>query len=225
MNNSVITFFRVIAFFSLFSLFLPVSFVSAAQDDSSYGDDQNDATDDSSDSDNSGDGATSTTTMTPEQAVESLPIPESMKSYIEGNSAIMSAVGPLIVKIAETEQQAVAAGKKSAEVLKTQAMQQAQTLKTQAVTSGTQLAGAATVAGAKKLYEEGIIALDDIVVCISTGHQLKDPAATVDYHTGGEDPGKDSKFKEYGINKRHFANKPVRVPNDLEKILEIMEKY
>lgn len=90
---------------------------------------------------------------------------------------------------------------------------------------GCEPASAATVAGAKKLYEEGMISLDDIVVCIATGHQLKDPTATVEYHTGGEDPKKDYKFKEYGISNRHFANKPVRVPNDLEKILEIMEKY
>nr|WP_254053271.1 pyridoxal-phosphate dependent enzyme [Singulisphaera sp. GP187] len=44
---------------------------------------------------------------------------------------------------------------------------------------GCEPASAASVAGAKKLREEGIIAPSDRVVCILTGHQLKDPTATV----------------------------------------------
>ncbi len=38
---------------------------------------------------------------------------------------------------------------------------------------------AASVAGTKLLRSEGIIAPSDRVVCILTGHQLKDPTATV----------------------------------------------
>ncbi|MCL5019031.1 MAG: threonine synthase [Patescibacteria group bacterium] len=90
---------------------------------------------------------------------------------------------------------------------------------------GCEPASAATVAGAKKMYEEGIIGLDDIVVCIATGHQLKDPIATVGYHTFGQNPETDTKLREYGINHQLFANKPIKVPNDLEKILEVMEKF
>ena len=48
---------------------------------------------------------------------------------------------------------------------------------------GCEPASAASVAGARKLRKEGIIAPSDRVVCILTGHQLKDPTATVAYHT------------------------------------------
>ncbi|MFO0908748.1 MAG: threonine synthase [Isosphaeraceae bacterium] len=47
---------------------------------------------------------------------------------------------------------------------------------------GCEPASAASVAGARKLREEGLIAPSDRVVCILTGHQLKDPTATVAYH-------------------------------------------
>ena len=48
---------------------------------------------------------------------------------------------------------------------------------------GCEPASAASVAGAKMLREEGVIAPDERVVGILTGHQLKDPTATVAYHT------------------------------------------
>ena len=48
---------------------------------------------------------------------------------------------------------------------------------------GCEPASAASVAGAKLLVAEGIIGPDERVVCILTGHQLKDPTATVAYHT------------------------------------------
>ena len=44
-------------------------------------------------------------------------------------------------------------------------------------------ASAASVAGTKLLVEEGIIHPNERVVCILTGHELKDPTATVAYHT------------------------------------------
>ena len=48
---------------------------------------------------------------------------------------------------------------------------------------GCEPASAASVAGTKRLVEEGVIGPDERVVCILTGHQLKDPNATVAYHT------------------------------------------
>ena len=53
---------------------------------------------------------------------------------------------------------------------------------------GCEPASAASVAGAKKLVAEGTIGRNERVVCILTGHQLKDPTATVAYHTS--DPQK-----------------------------------
>ena len=52
---------------------------------------------------------------------------------------------------------------------------------------GCEPASAASVAGAKLLREEGVIAPSERVVCILTGHQLKDPTATVAYHTHDQD--------------------------------------
>jgi len=49
---------------------------------------------------------------------------------------------------------------------------------------GCEPASAATVAGLRKLLDEQVISIDEDVVCILTGHELKDPNATVKYHTG-----------------------------------------
>ena len=49
---------------------------------------------------------------------------------------------------------------------------------------GCEPASAASVAGVKRLVAEGVIGRDERVVCILTGHQLKDPTATVAYHYG-----------------------------------------
>ncbi|MCE5302663.1 MAG: threonine synthase [Planctomycetaceae bacterium] len=89
---------------------------------------------------------------------------------------------------------------------------------------GCEPASAASVAGAKKLAAEGLIASDDRVVCILTGHQLKDPTATVAYHSG--DP---KKFEEVlgsrGVETTQFANHPVAVPNNLDKIIEAINTH
>ncbi|MDO5580894.1 MAG: pyridoxal-phosphate dependent enzyme [Planctomycetia bacterium] len=86
---------------------------------------------------------------------------------------------------------------------------------------GCEPASAASVAGAKKLVEEGVIGKDERVVCVLTGYQLKDPNATVAYH------GTNAKFfKEvlgsHGVKSAPFANHPVSVDNDIKKILDLM---
>jgi len=88
---------------------------------------------------------------------------------------------------------------------------------------GCEPASAASVAGAKLLREEGVIAPSDRVVCILTGHQLKDPDATVGYHSSlPEDI--DEKLAKRGINAVRFANRPVAVENDLDQILETIRR-
>jgi threonine synthase len=83
---------------------------------------------------------------------------------------------------------------------------------------GCEPASAAAVAGARRLAAEGLIQPDQRVVCILTGHQLKDPTATVAYH--GDDP---QKFAEVlaprGLRRAAWANHPVAVPNDPEAII------
>jgi threonine synthase len=89
---------------------------------------------------------------------------------------------------------------------------------------GCEPASAASVAGAKLLREEGVIAPSDRVVCILTGHQLKDPTATVAYHTTDQD-----KFNEVlgsrGVSRASFANRAVAVPNELDAIIRAIQLY
>lgn len=47
---------------------------------------------------------------------------------------------------------------------------------------GCEPASAATVAGVRQLVEKGVITRDEDVVCVLTGHVLKDPQAVIDYH-------------------------------------------
>ncbi|MEM9700829.1 MAG: pyridoxal-phosphate dependent enzyme, partial [Planctomycetota bacterium] len=72
---------------------------------------------------------------------------------------------------------------------------------------GCEPASAASVAGVKALREEGIIAPSDRVVGILTGHELKDPDATVNYHRSGE----------------AFSNAPIPVANDATAILKELQ--
>jgi len=80
-------------------------------------------------------------------------------------------------------------------------------------------ASAASVAGILKLNKTGYFknTKSPKIVCILTGHPLKDPDATVGYHTGKFKPGKKVK------GKRTFANLPVQVVDDLGKICQVIE--
>jgi threonine synthase len=87
---------------------------------------------------------------------------------------------------------------------------------------GCEPASAASVAGAKLLREEGVIGADERVVCILTGHQLKDPNATVAYHTHDQ-----AEFNRVlgsrGVRRAAFANRAVQVENNLDEIIRAIE--
>jgi threonine synthase len=89
---------------------------------------------------------------------------------------------------------------------------------------GCEPASAASVAGVKLLREQGVIAASDRVVCILTGHQLKDPTATVAYHTTDQ-----KKFNEVlgvrGMTRSNYANRAVAVSNDLDEIIRAIKIY
>lgn len=84
---------------------------------------------------------------------------------------------------------------------------------------GCEPASAASVAGARMLRKEGVIGRDEEVVCILTGHQLKDPDATVKYHTGI-----DMKACQEDAPRKppagRLANQPIQVADDLAAIVE-----
>src|SRR6266852_6511695 len=89
---------------------------------------------------------------------------------------------------------------------------------------GCEPASAASVAGARKLRQEGVIGKDDRVVCILTGHQLKDPTATVAYHSGDQKTF-DDVLGQRGVRRATFANRAVQVANDLDEIIKAIEVY
>lgn len=87
---------------------------------------------------------------------------------------------------------------------------------------GCEPASAASLAGAKKLVAEGVIGKDERVVCILTGHQLKDPNATVAYH-GTDAEFFDNVLGKRGVKTTEFANRPLSCPNNLEKIIALLQ--
>lgn len=88
---------------------------------------------------------------------------------------------------------------------------------------GCEPASGATIAGVRRLREEGVIAASDRVACVLTGHELKDPTATVAYHSSS--PGHvDDTLSARGVTRTQFANQPVVVPNETNRIVEVLRE-
>ncbi|MCI0701635.1 MAG: threonine synthase [Planctomycetia bacterium] len=88
---------------------------------------------------------------------------------------------------------------------------------------GCEPASAASVAGLRQLVQEKVISPSDSVVCVLTGHLLKDPDETVAYHS--TDPATSAKLAARGVKQVAFANRAVQVPNDLAAIVQAIESY
>ncbi|MHC4632572.1 MAG: threonine synthase [Planctomycetota bacterium] len=73
---------------------------------------------------------------------------------------------------------------------------------------GCEPASAATIAGLRHLRAENIIGGDERVACVLTGHPLKDPNVTVNYH------------KE---SQGEFSNRPIEAPNDFDEIIKLIK--
>ena len=76
---------------------------------------------------------------------------------------------------------------------------------------GAEPASCATVAGARRLVQEGVIRSDETVCGILTGHLLKDPDVVVQYH----------KSQLEGFHSSR-ANPPVSCEADLEAVLRLL---
>jgi threonine synthase len=72
---------------------------------------------------------------------------------------------------------------------------------------GAEPASAATLAGLLKLRSAGVICESDSVVCVLTGHMLKDPDATIRFHTEGESLR---------------ANKPVTIDPTIDALKKVL---
>jgi threonine synthase len=82
---------------------------------------------------------------------------------------------------------------------------------------GCEPASAATLAGIRKLQAAGVIGEDEDVVAVLTGNLLKDPDYIYRYHTG------QLAAPDGGKIESTFGNQPVVVPNDPERIAEMLE--
>ena len=82
---------------------------------------------------------------------------------------------------------------------------------------GCEPASAATLAGIRKLTAKGVIARGADVVAVLTGNLLKDPDYIYRYHTGQLEAPGGAKIEP------RFANRPVVVPNDADRIAEWIE--
>jgi threonine synthase len=89
---------------------------------------------------------------------------------------------------------------------------------------GCEPASAASVAGVKLLVAEGVIQPQDRVVCVLTGHQLKDPTATVAYHTTDQEQF-NKVLGSRGVRRAAFANRAIAVPNNLDEIIKAIRLY
>jgi threonine synthase len=82
---------------------------------------------------------------------------------------------------------------------------------------GCEPASAATLAGIKKLVGKGVIRPDEDVVAVLTGSVLKDPDYIFKYHTGQlKTPTGEPIISTFG-------NGPMRVPNDADAILKVLD--
>ena len=60
--------------------------------------------------------------------------------------------------------------------------------------------------------------------CILTGHQLKDPTATVAYHTTDQKLF-DEVLGSRGVSRANYANRAVSVANRVEEIVQAIDLY
>lgn len=81
---------------------------------------------------------------------------------------------------------------------------------------GCEPASAATLAGIRKLTAAGVISADADVIAVLTGNVLKDPDYIYRYHTGQLKGPDDCPIQP------NFGNKPVVVPNDADRITELI---
>ena len=87
---------------------------------------------------------------------------------------------------------------------------------------GCEPASAASIAGLRRLLDDRVISPTETVVCILTGHELKDPNATVKYHTGIDMKAAQDLAPRQAPHGR-LSNQPVPVEDDLDSILRAMD--
>lgn len=89
---------------------------------------------------------------------------------------------------------------------------------------GCEPASATTVAGIKRLFDAGKIQRNENVVAVLTGHILKDPDYTGNYHRGALSLGSDAKNAPRHAIAGKFRNPPERVAASKKAVLESLKR-
>ena len=90
---------------------------------------------------------------------------------------------------------------------------------------GCEPASATTLAGIKKLIAQGDIDKDENVVAILTGNLMKDPAYSIDYHSGELFEEKTTRTETVFADRKisgNFANPPKRVTANKDEIKQLL---
>jgi len=87
---------------------------------------------------------------------------------------------------------------------------------------GCEPASAVTLAGLKKLVKSGFVQLSESIVLILTGHVLKDPEYTIQFHRGDLSVPRmaDEEFRERTAKQR---KSPIVLDADADRVLRILE--
>jgi threonine synthase len=87
---------------------------------------------------------------------------------------------------------------------------------------GCEPASAVTLAGLKKLLKRGFVKPDETVVIVLTGHSLKDPDYTIDFHRGELFLGTPDENKAANLNS--LRHPPVVLDADLDAVLRTLDQ-
>jgi threonine synthase len=87
---------------------------------------------------------------------------------------------------------------------------------------GCEPASAVTLAGLTKLLQQGFVKPEETVVLILTGHLLKDPDFTMDFHRG--DLFKGSVEETESVRLNSFRHPPVELDANLDAVIKTLEQ-
>jgi len=87
---------------------------------------------------------------------------------------------------------------------------------------GCEPASAVTLAGLKKLLQQGFVKPDETVVLILTGHLLKDPGFTMEFHRGELFRGTPQESESARLNS--FRHPPVVLDATLDAVIQTLEQ-
>jgi len=87
---------------------------------------------------------------------------------------------------------------------------------------GCEPASAVTLAGLKKLLQQGFVKPEETVVLVLTGNLLKDPDYTMEFHRGDLFKGTDQERASAKLDR--FRHPPVVLDATLEAVIKTLEQ-